>query len=134
MTGFRSPGPFPGLDRRARRPLLAAIGIALPGELAGVGLLATGAWLLLSAALRRPILLLSVAIGTVQVLSLLRGTARYAERLASHSAGLRLQAGLRTWLYRCLERLVPARLSAGGPREPLFPPLSGNHKGAGPLL
>ena len=103
----------PGLDRRACRHLLAAIGIALAGELAAVGLLATGAWLLLSAALRPPILLLSVAIGTVQVLSLLRGTARYAERLGSHSAGLRLQAGLRTWLYRCLERLVPAGLPGG---------------------
>ena len=113
MTGFRFPGPFPGLDRRACRHLLAAIGIALAGELAAVGLLATGAWLLLSAALRPPILLLSVAIGAVQALSLLRGTARYAERLASHSVGLGLQAGLRTWLYRCLERLVPAGLPGG---------------------
>ncbi|HEY1620502.1 MAG TPA: ATP-binding cassette domain-containing protein [Streptosporangiaceae bacterium] len=113
MTGFRSPDPFPGLDRRACRHLLAAIGIALAGELAAVGLLATGAWLLLSAALRPPILLLSVAIGAVQVLSLLRGTARYAERLASHSVGLGLQAGLRIWLYRCLERLVPAGLPGG---------------------
>jgi ATP-binding cassette subfamily C protein CydCD len=113
VTGFRFPGPFPGLDRRACRHLLAAIGIALTGELAAVGLLATGAWLLLSAALRPPILLLSIAIGAVQVLSLLRGTARYAERLASHSVGLGLQAGLRTWLYRHLERLVPAGLPGG---------------------
>ena len=113
MTGFRFPGPFPGLDRRACRHLLAAIGIALTGELAAVGLLATGAWLLLSAALRPPILLLSIAIGAVQVLSLLRGTARYAERLASHSVGLGLQAGLRTWLYRRLERLVPVGLPGG---------------------
>jgi ATP-binding cassette subfamily C protein CydCD len=113
VTGLRFPGPLPGLDRRARCRLLAAIGIALTGELAAVGLLATGAWLLLSAALRPPILLLSIAIGTVQVFSLLRGTARYAERLASHSAGLRLQATLRTWLYRCLERLVPAGVPGG---------------------
>jgi ATP-binding cassette subfamily C protein CydCD len=113
VTGFRFPGPFPGLDRRACCHLLAAIGIALAGELAAVGLLATGAWLLLSAALRPPILLLSIAIGAVQVLSLLRGTARYAERLASHSVGLGLQAALRTWLYRRLERLVPAGLPGG---------------------
>ena len=109
MSGYR----FPGLDRRPWRHLLAAIGIALIGELAAVGLLATGAWLLLSAALQPPILLLSIAIGAVQVLSLLRGTARYAERLASHSVGLGLQAGLRTWLYRRLERLVPAGLPGG---------------------
>jgi ATP-binding cassette subfamily C protein CydCD len=113
LTGFRFPGWFPGLDRRAYCHLLAAIGVALTGELAAVGLLATGAWLLLSAALRPPILLLSIAIGAVQVLSLLRGTARYAERLASHSVGLGLQAGLRTWLYRHLERLVPAGLPGG---------------------
>lgn len=113
MTGLRFPGLFPGLDRRACRHLLAAIGIALTGQLAAVGLLATGAWLLLSAALRPPILLLSIAIGAVQVLSLLRGTARYAERLASHSVGLGLQGGLRTWLYRRLGRLVPAGLPGG---------------------
>jgi thiol reductant ABC exporter CydC subunit len=104
---------FPGLDRRSRRHLLAAIGITLAGELAAVGLLATGGWLLLSAALRPPILQLSVAIGTVQVLSLLRGAARYAGRLVSHSVGLGLQAGLRSWLYRRLEQLLPAGLPGG---------------------
>ncbi len=113
MTSFRWRGRFPGLDRRACRHLLAAMGIALTGELAAVGLLATGAWLLLSAALRPPVLLLSTAIGAVQALSLLRGTARYTERLASHKVGLGLQAALRTWLYRCLERLVPAGLPGG---------------------
>jgi ATP-binding cassette subfamily C protein CydCD len=104
---------FPGLDQRSWRHLLAAIGIALTGELAAVGLLATGGWLLLSAALRPPILQLSVAIGAVQVLSLLRGTTRYAGQLVSHSVGLGLQAGLRTWLYRRLERLVPGGLPGG---------------------
>ena len=58
-------------------------------------------------------LLLSIAIGTVQLFSLLRGTARYAERLASHDLGLRVQAGLRGWLYRRLEHLVPAGLPGG---------------------
>ena len=109
MTGQR----VPGLDHRAWRRMLVATGIALAGELGVLGLLATGAWLLLSAALRPPILLLSVAIGVVQVLSLLRGTARYAERLASHGLGLGLQAGLRSWLYRRLERLLPAGLPGG---------------------
>ncbi len=106
MTGQR----VPGLDHRAWRRMLVATGIALAGELGALGLLGTGAWLLLSAALRPPILLLSVAIGVVQVLSLLRGTARYAERLASHNLGLGLQAGLRAWLYRRLTQLVPCGL------------------------
>ena len=39
--------------------------------------------------------------------------ARYGERLASHDLGLRLQARLRAWLYRQLERLVPAGLPGG---------------------
>jgi thiol reductant ABC exporter CydC subunit len=109
MTGRE----LPGLDRRAWRRLLAAVGTGLAGELAGIGLLATGAWLLLSASLRPPILLLSVAIGAVQLFSFLRGSARYVERLASHNLGLGLQAGLRAWLYRRLERLVPAGLPGG---------------------
>ena len=95
------------------RRVLAAVGIGLAGELSALGLLATGGWLLLSASLRPPILLLSIAIGAVQLFSLLRGTARYAERLASHDLGLRVQAGLRGWLYRRLEHLGPAGLPGG---------------------
>ena len=98
------------LDRWARRMALAATGIGLVGELAALGLLTTGAWLLLSASLRPPILLLSIAIGGVQLFSFLRGTARYAERLASHNLGLGLQGGLRAWLYRRLTQLVPCGL------------------------
>ena len=109
MSGPR----VPGLGRHAPRRVLMAAGIALAGELSAVGLLATGAWLLLSAALRPPILLLSVAIGVVQVLSLLRGITRYAERRASHNLGLGFQAALRTWLYRRLEPLVPVGLPGG---------------------
>ena len=81
------PGPVSG------RRVLAAVGIGLAGELSALGLLATGGWLLLSASLRPPILLLSIAIGAVQLFSLLRGTARYAERLASHDLGLRCRPG-----------------------------------------
>jgi ATP-binding cassette subfamily C protein CydCD len=90
-----------------------AIGIGLAGELGAIGLLMTGAWLLLSASFRPPILMLSVAIGAVQLFSFVRGCARYGERLASHNFGLRLQARLRSWLYRCLEELVPAGLPGG---------------------
>jgi ATP-binding cassette, subfamily C, bacterial CydCD len=101
---------LPGLDRPAGRRLLAAAAIGLAGELGAVGLLATGAWLLLSASLRPPILLLSVAVGAVQLFSLERAFARYGERLASHGLGLGVQAGLRVWLYRRLASLLPAGL------------------------
>ena len=106
------PRPAAGACRRRGRPA---------GELAALGLLATGAWLLLSASLRPPILLLSIAIGAVQLFSFLRGSARYAERLASHNLGLGLQAAVRSWLYRRLEQLLPAGLP-GGDRGDLLGP------------
>ena len=109
------PGPVSG------RRVLAAVGIGLAGELSALGLLATGGWLLLSASLRPPILLLSIAIGAVQLFSLLRGTARYAERLASHDLGLRMQAGLRGWLYRQAAAPGPGRAARRGPRRPAGP-------------
>ena len=109
---LRRPAARPGRPGPAAA-CCVAVGVGLTGELGAIGLLATGAWLLLSAALRPPILLLSVAIGAVQVFALLRGAARYGERLASHDLGLGLQAGLRAWLYRRLERLVPAGLPGG---------------------
>jgi len=105
--------PRLGLDRRDRHRVLVAVGVGLAGELAALGLLTTGAWLLLSASLRPPILLLSIAIGAVQLFSFLRGTARFVERLASHSLGLSLQAELRAWLYRRLAQLVPCGLPGG---------------------
>ena len=115
---LRTAGPANGsrlirLDPRAWRRALPAVGIGVLGELAAICLLATGAWLLLSASLRPPILLLSVAIGAVQLFSFVRGTARYVERLASHNLGLGLQAGLRGWLYRRLGKLLPAGLPGG---------------------
>jgi thiol reductant ABC exporter CydC subunit len=106
-------GRRPGLDGPARHRALAAVGIGVAGELSAIGLLSTGAWLLLSASFRPPVLLLSVAIGAVQLFAFLRGSARYGERLASHNLGLSLQAALRAWLYGRLERLVPAGLPGG---------------------
>ncbi len=124
---------LPGLDRRARRRVLVAVGVGLAGELGALGLLATGAWLLLSASLRPPILLLSIAIGTVQLFSFLRATARYVERLASHNLGLGLQAGVRSWLYRRLEQLLPAGLP-GGDRGDLLARLIGDTEEAQDLV
>jgi ATP-binding cassette, subfamily C, bacterial CydCD len=101
------------LGAQGRRRILLAATVGVTGELCAIGLLATAAWLLLSAARRPPILTLSVAIGAVQVFALARAAARYSERLASHDLGLGLQARLRAWLYRRLEHLVPAGLPGG---------------------
>jgi thiol reductant ABC exporter CydC subunit len=120
-------------DRGTRHRIVLAAGVGAAGELAAIGLLATGAWLLLSAAFRPPILLLSAAIAAVQLFSLLRGCARYGERLASHDMGLRLQARLRTWLYRRLARLLPAGLP-GGDRGDLLARLMSDTEDAQDLM
>jgi len=92
---------------------LRAVGLAVAGEVAALGLLTAGAWLLLDASLRPPILLLSVAIALVRLFALVRGAARYGDRLASHDLGLRRQAELRSWLFRELTRAWPRRVRLG---------------------
>ncbi|MBR9882990.1 MAG: thiol reductant ABC exporter subunit CydC [Oceanospirillales bacterium] len=53
----------------------------------------------------------------VRGFAILRTAGRYGERLASHEATFRLIARLRTWFYRCMEPLRPARLNAIGSAE-----------------
>ncbi|MHB1849012.1 MAG: thiol reductant ABC exporter subunit CydC [Acidimicrobiales bacterium] len=100
-----------GAGRDAARGLLA-VALGLVGQLSGLGLLATSAWLLTTSSLRPPILTLSVAIAAVRLLALLRGLGRYGERLASHDLALRILARVRVWAYRRLEALVPGGLGA----------------------
>ena len=75
-----------------------------------IGLLGTSAYLIARAALHPSIADLQVAIVGVQFFGILRSVLRYAERLTSHSANFRLLSELRTWFFRRLEPLVPARL------------------------
>jgi len=86
---------------------LLAIMFGVVGQLAGVGLLASAAWLITTASLRPPVLTLTVAIAGVRMFALLRGTARYGERLASHDLALRALARMRVWAFAHLEPLVP---------------------------
>ena len=75
-----------------------------------VGLAATSAWLILRAAQHPPVLYLMVAIVAVRAFGLGRGVFRYAERLVSHDAALRVLADLRVRVYRGLERVAPTGL------------------------
>jgi len=84
-----------------------AVGLGLVGQLAAVGLLATAGWLITTASLRPPVLTLTVAIAGVRMFALLRGTARYGERLASHDLALRALARMRVWAFAHVEPLVP---------------------------
>ncbi len=76
----------------------------------GVALTATASWLITRAAEQPPILTLMVAIVGVRMFGLARPALRYAERLVSHDAALRLLAERRAEVYDALVPLVPGRL------------------------
>lgn len=88
--------------------LAVALGALTIGS--GIALLSTSAYLISAAALLPSIAELQVAIVAVRFFGISRGVFRYLERLASHSASLRLLADLRAWFYAALEPLAPARL------------------------
>jgi ATP-binding cassette subfamily C protein CydCD len=75
-----------------------------------VALMGTSAWLISAAALHPSIAELEVAIVGVRAFGISRGVFRYLERLSSHGVTFRLLARVRTWFYRALEPLAPARL------------------------
>ena len=75
---------------------------------AGVGLLATGAYLIVRAGEHPGVLELTVAIVGVRFFGISRAVFRYLERLSAHDAALRLVARLRTRAFATVERLSPA--------------------------
>ncbi|QSB16048.1 thiol reductant ABC exporter subunit CydC [Natronosporangium hydrolyticum] len=93
----------------AGRLLLAGL-LAAGTELAGLALLATATWLLVTAAGQPPLAALTVAIAAVRGFAVARGTLRYAERLTGHDAVLRLLASVRARIFAVLasDRRNPA--------------------------
>ena len=93
--------------------LLAALGLSLVTLLANVGLLALSGWFIAAMALAGisgvPINYHYAAAG-IRALAIWRTLGRYAERVVSHQASLRLLSGLRIWIYSRIEPLAPARL------------------------
>ncbi|MFH2103053.1 MAG: thiol reductant ABC exporter subunit CydD [Chloroflexota bacterium] len=75
-----------------------------------VALMGVSAYLISAAALHPSIAALQVAIVGVRFFGISRGVFRYLERLITHDVTFRLLAALRTWFYRALEPLAPARL------------------------
>jgi thiol reductant ABC exporter CydC subunit len=91
---------------RPELPRLALAVLAGVGAAASsIGLMATAAWLISRAAQHPPVLDLMVAIVAVRFFGVARAVFRYAERLASHDAALRVLTDLRV---RCFERLAAA--------------------------
>ncbi|HYK26579.1 MAG TPA: thiol reductant ABC exporter subunit CydC [Streptosporangiaceae bacterium] len=98
------------------RPTRARLGYAvLAGAMAtgcGVALLAVSGFLLARASQHPSIIAISVAVVAVRGLSIGRALFRYLERLASHDVAFRALSGARVAIYRKLERLAPAGLTA----------------------
>lgn len=75
-----------------------------------VGLMATSAYLISTAALHPELQALSIAIVGVRFFGIARAVFRYFERYVSHDVTFRLLKTLRVWIYGALEPLAPARL------------------------
>jgi ATP-binding cassette, subfamily C, bacterial CydCD len=88
--------------------LSTLLGFATFGS--AVGLMGASAFIISAAALQPSIAELQVAIVGVRFFGLARGVFRYLDRLVSHDVTFRVLADIRTWFYRSLEPLAPARL------------------------
>ncbi|XUL89551.1 thiol reductant ABC exporter subunit CydD [Streptomyces galilaeus] len=94
--------------RRGRLALALLLGSLALGS--AVGLMATSGWLISRASQQPPVLYLMVAVTATRAFGIGRAVFRYAERLVSHDAVLRMLADTRVAVYQRLERLAPAGL------------------------
>ena len=108
-------GPLVQLVQPERRVwwrlgLALLAGVAAAGS--AVGLLATSAWLITTAAAQPPVLILMVAIVAVRAFGVGRGVFRYVERLVGHDAAYRVLGETRARITGRLEKLAPGGLSS----------------------
>ncbi|QJS11102.1 thiol reductant ABC exporter subunit CydD [Streptomyces argyrophyllae] len=99
-----------GSGGRWRGRLAGALGLGSLALGSAVGLMATSGWLISRASQQPPVLYLMVAVTATRAFGIGRAVFRYAERLVSHDAVLRMLADTRVAVYRRLERLAPAGL------------------------
>ncbi|MGA4840872.1 thiol reductant ABC exporter subunit CydD [Streptomyces sp. G45] len=96
--------------RRGRLALALLLGSLALGS--AVGLMATSGWLISRASEQPPVMYLMIAVTATRAFGIGRACFRYAERLVSHDAVLRMLADMRVTVFRRLERLAPAGLRA----------------------
>ncbi|MET7345959.1 thiol reductant ABC exporter subunit CydD [Streptomyces sp. NPDC087866] len=94
--------------QRGRLGLALLLGSLALGS--AVGLMAVSGWLISRASEQPPVLYLMVAVTATRAFGIGRAVFRYAERLVSHDAVLRMLAELRVAVYRSLERIAPGGL------------------------
>ncbi|EPH40432.1 thiol reductant ABC exporter subunit CydD [Streptomyces aurantiacus] len=95
-------------ERRGRLALALLLGSLALG--CAVGLMATSGWLISRASEQPPVMYLMIAVTATRAFGIGRACFRYAERLVSHDAVLRMLADTRVAVFRRLERLAPAGL------------------------
>jgi thiol reductant ABC exporter CydC subunit len=78
---------------------------------AGVGLIATSAYLISRSALVTSTTTLALAITWVRLFAVVRAVARYTERYLGHLGTFRILTRIRTWFFRSVVPLGPARLA-----------------------
>ncbi|WP_434592285.1 thiol reductant ABC exporter subunit CydD [Streptomyces sp. A5-4] len=93
---------------RGRLALALLLGSLALGS--AVGLMAVSGWLISRASEQPPVLYLMVAVTATRAFGIGRAVFRYAERIVSHDAVLRMLAELRAAVYGRLERIAPAGL------------------------
>ncbi|MCM2391440.1 thiol reductant ABC exporter subunit CydD [Streptomyces albipurpureus] len=94
--------------QRGRFGLALLLGSLALGS--AVGLMAVSGWLISRASEQPPVLYLMMAVTATRAFGIGRAVFRYAERLVSHDAVLRMLAEVRIAVYRRLERIAPAGL------------------------
>ncbi len=95
-------------ELKVRMALALLLGSLALGS--AVGLMAVSGWLISRASEQPPVLYLMMAVTGTRAFGIGRAVFRYAERLVSHDAVLRMLADLRVSVYRRLERIAPAGL------------------------
>ncbi|MFH8793904.1 thiol reductant ABC exporter subunit CydD [Streptomyces sp. NPDC017941] len=95
-------------ERKGRLALALLLGSLALGS--AVGLMATSGWLISRASEQPPVMFLMIAVTATRAFGIGRACFRYAERLVSHDAVLRMLADTRVAVFRRLERLAPAGL------------------------
>ncbi|MEW1548177.1 thiol reductant ABC exporter subunit CydD [Streptomyces tsukubensis] len=95
--------------RRGRFGLALLLGSLALGS--AVGLMAVSGWLISRASEQPPVMYLMMAVTATRAFGIGRAVFRYAERVVSHDAVLRMLADLRVAVHRGLERIAPAGLN-----------------------
>ncbi len=102
MTGHRDAPLRHVLRMASPGPIVRAVLASAAADLAGLGLMATAAWLIARASQRPGLAALGAGIVAVRACALSQGFFRYGERHTGHDAALRAIADLRVHVFRRL--------------------------------